>query len=583
MAAAAEATITAGLRPELFAERGAVSVSTRLLIATLAVLVLAGFGLRVSSLGAEGLSEDELNKLQAVSDYREHGLTSANGEHPLLMKALQTASLVLADKWNSTKLGSHHAISPETALRFPSVVFGALTAILIYLLATELFGAEVGLIAAALWAFDPSAIGFNRIAKEDTFLLFFFLLANVFWLRGQRIAESQSNLRAVKYYWATAAAFGAMLASKYLPQLITITIGYYWAFQAIPETRWRLGKKRMLMFFGIMGIVFLALNPPILWPATWRQMGLFAGQKLVVHDGYEFMGKLYSHRMTDWLNGTPWYFYHVFVAVKLPLLTFAGFLVGLPLLFRRKLGDGRYFILLWLFLWMMTFSFAGGKFTRYFTVALPAVLITSAIGVQFAGHWISQRLSSLLSAEWPKSYVRLTLALLVVLTSLKAAADSSPHFRLYTNALGGGIAKEGYYFPHDEFYDASMRDVMFEIAKRAKPEARVASESPTLASYYAQRANRPDLVCVFLSDPNALKQLSEGDFVIDARGRRYFSNELVTAALKQSSTPAFQVSLGSIPSASVYLLDKNSQQAIVEAARRLPTVAQSFYPVGIGQ
>ncbi len=544
-----------------------VSVGRRLLVATLAVLVLAGFALRVSNLSAEGLSEDELNKLQAVSDYREHGLTSANGEHPLLMKALLTVSLVFADKWNGTSLGSHHTISPETALRVPSVVFGAFTAILIYLLAAELFGAEVGLIAAALWAFDPSAIGFNRIAKEDTFLLFFFLLANVFWLRGQRIAESRSNQRAIKYYWATAAAFGAMLASKYLPQIITITIGYYWAFQAVPETRWRLGKKRMLMFFVIMGVVFLALNPPILWPATWRQMGLFAGQKLVSHDGYEFMGKLYSHRMTDWLNGTPWYFYHVFVAVKLPLLTFAGFLVGLPLLFRRKLGDGRYFILLWLFLWMMTFSFAGGKFTRYFTVALPAVLITSAIGVQFAGHWIAQGLSRLLSAGWPRSYVRVGLALLVVLTSLKAAADSSPHFRLYTNALGGG-AKEGYYFPHDEFYDASMRDVMFEIAKRARPGAKVASESPSLASYYAQRANRPDLVCVFLSDPNALKQLSEGDFVIDARGRRYFSNELVTAALKQSSTPAFQVFLGPIPSASVYLLDRNSQRAVVEAANR---------------
>ena len=555
-----------------------VTVGRRLLVATLAVLVLAGFGLRVSNLGAEGLSEDELNKLQAVSDYREHGLTSANGEHPLLMKALLTVSLVVADKWNSTSLGRHHNISPETALRFPSAVFGAFTAILIYLLATELFGAEVGLIAAALWTFDPSAIGFNRIAKEDTFLLFFFLLANVFWLRGQRVAESQSNQRAIKYYWATAAAFGAMLASKYLPQIITITIGYYWAFQAIPETRWRLGKRRMFMFFVIMGIVFLALNPPILWPATWRQMGLFAGQKLVSHDGYEFMGRLYSHRMTDWLNGTPWYFYHVFVAVKLPLLTFAGFLVGLPLLFRRKLGDGRYFIMLWLFLWMMIFSFAGGKFTRYFTVALPAVLITSAIGVQFAGNWIAQGLSRLLSTEWPRSYVRVALALLVVLTSLKAAADSSPHFRLYTNPLGGGVAKEGYYFPHDEFYDASMRDVMFEIAKRARPGARVASESPTLASYYAQRASRPDLVCVFLSDPNALKQLSEGDFIIDARGRRYFSNELVTSALRQSSTPAFHVFLGPLPSASVYILDKNSQQAVVDAAQRLLPLGQSSYP-----
>ena len=587
MAARAEALITAGLKPELFAERGLVSVRRTVLIATLGVLVLFGFGLRVSNLSSEGLSEDELNKLQAVADYRENGLTSANGEHPLLMKALLTGSLVLADKWNSISfLGGHRQIPPETALRLPSTVFGALTTILIYLLAAELFGAEVGLIAAALWAFDPMAIGFNRIAKEDTFLVFFFLLANVFWIRGQRVAESQPNRRPENYYWATAAAFGAMMASKYVPQLITISIGYYWLFQRIPETRWRLGKKKMLMFFGIMGAVFVLLNPTILLPATWRQMGQFAGQKLIGHDAYEFMGQLYSHRMTDWLNGIPWYFYHVFVLVKLPLLTVLGFVVGLPLLFRRKLGDGRYFIMLWLFIWMMIFCFAGGKFTRYFTVALPAVLITSAIGVQFAGNWIARRLSALLAAdrgprrrsaagvvEWPRVYLHAALALLVVATAFKAAVDAAPHFRLYTNALGGGAAKRGYYFPHDEFYDASVRDVMFEIAKRAKPGAKVASEAPGLAAYYAQRANRPDLVCVLLSDPNALSQLGEGDFVIDAPGRRYFSNELVTSALNQVSAPAFRVSLGSVPSASVYLLDKKSVEAVLDAARRLPPLA----------
>jgi hypothetical protein len=546
-------------------------------MAALILLVVLGFGFRVSSLSSEGLSEDELNKLQAVADYREHGLTSANGEHPLLMKALLTGSLVFADKWNSVSaLGGRMWISPETALRLPSTIFGALTAVLIYLLAVELFGAEVGLIAAALWAFDPMAIGFNRIAKEDTFLLFFFLLANVFWLRGQRVAESQPDRRPEPFYWATAAAFGAMMASKYLPQLLTISMGYYWLFQRIPETRWRLGKKKMLIFLGVMCATFVILNPTILFPATWKQMGLFAGQKLIGHDAYEFMGRLYTHRMTDWLNGIPWYFYHVFVAVKLPVLTVAGFIVGLPLLFRRKLGDGRYLIMLWIFLWMMTFSFAGGKFTRYFTVALPAVLITSAVGIQFAGNWIGRKLSDLLSAEWPRVYLQAALAIIVVVAASKAAVDATPHFRLYTNAIGGGGARQGYYFPHDEFYDASMRDAVAEIAKRARPGARVASESTTLATYYAQRANRPDLVCILLSDPNSLKQLGEGDFIIDAPGRRYFSNELVRSALKQSGTPLFTLSLGPTPSASVYQLDQRSLAAVADAARRPPPLAKSF-------
>ncbi len=577
MATRAEAIITAGLRPDLFAERGVVSFSRTLLIATLTFLVVVGFGFRATHLSADGLSEDELNKLQAVADYRANGLTAANSEHPFLMKALQTASLVLADKWNSIAvLSSQKTVAPESALRLPGVILGALSTILIYLLAAELFGAEVGLIAAALWTFDPTAIGFSRVAKEDSFLLFFFLLANVFWMWGQRVAESEPQRNPEKYYWATAAAFGAMMASKYLPQALTISFGYYWLFQRVPETRWRLGKKRMLIFFATMALVFLALNPTILLPATWRQMGLFAGQKLIGHDAYEFMGRLYTHRMTDWLAGIPWYFYHVLIAVKLPVLAVVGFVIGLPLLFRRKLGDGRYFLILWLFLWMMTFSFAGGKFTRYFTLVLPAVLITSAIGIQFATCQLGRWLSAMLSAEWPQRYLRAALILLVVVNAIKAATDSAPHYRLYTNAFGGGMSKAGHFFPHDEFYDASMREVMVEIAKRARPGAKVASETPTVAAYYAQRAGRPDLVCVPLSDLEILKQLNVGDFVVDARGRRYFSNEAVTSALKSDSTPAFKLSRGDIPSVSVYQLDQKARDATVAVANRQPPLTQHF-------
>ena len=377
MSARAEAIVTAGLRPELFAGRGVLANSRTLIVAALIVLVVAGFGFRVTGLSAEGLSEDELNKLSAVADYRAHGLTGANGEHPMLMKALQAASIIAAEKWNSFVADRpSEQISPETALRLPTVIAGTLTALLIYLIAAELFGAEVALIAAALWTFNPSAIAFARIAKEDTFLLFFFLLANVFWLRGQRVAES-TDKSPNKYYWATAASYGAMVASKYVPHLFTVSICYYWMFQQLPETRWRLGKIKLLKFFAIMGVVFLVLSPTVLLPETWRQMGLFAGGQRVNHDGYEFMGQVYTQRFVDWLHGVPVYFYFVYTAVKLPVLTVIGFVIGLPLLFRRRLGDGRYFILFWLYLWSVAFSLPGGKFTRYYTTVLPAVLITA--------------------------------------------------------------------------------------------------------------------------------------------------------------------------------------------------------------
>jgi Dolichyl-phosphate-mannose-protein mannosyltransferase len=557
--------VTAGLRPELFAGAGTHSVRRVLLVTALSMLVLVGFGFRVNGLSSEGLSEDELNKLNAVNEYRAQGLTSANGEHPLLMKALLTVSVIVAESWNQTSLVAGHSelnVPVESSLRFPGALFGAFTAVLIFLVASELFGLEVGLISAALWAFDPLAIGFNRIAKEDTFLIFFFLLANFFWLRGQRVAESQPHRRPERFYWATAAALGAMLASKYVPMLLAISVAYNYTFQRIPGTRWVIGKKRFLKFFLVMGVVFLICNPTILLPGTWKAMSNFTSGRNMGHDSYEFLGRLYPHRFTDWLRGEPWYFYLVLIVTKLPVLTLLSFALGLGLLFKRKSGDGRYFLLLWLALWFLSFSFPGGKFTRYLTSVLPALIITAAIGVQFTARRLGRFCARVFENESIKVYTRSALASLVIISAFWSAVRAAPHYRLYMSVLGGGPAQAGAYFPQDEFYDAQMKDAMIEIAKRARPGARVASELQSVASYYAQRANRPDLICVELSDPAELEKLTPGDFVIDARGRTYFSNQAMLARLRQASQPAFTIAVGATPAAYVYVLDQKSLAAL---------------------
>ena len=562
LSASAATVSTARIRPEALPEQLARPTSRTLAVASLVILLCLGFGLRAFQLDAEGLSEDELNKVRAVEDYRRRGLSSANGEHPLLMKALLTASIVAAERWNSLDLASSHAslrVSLEQAVRLPGTLVGALSSLLIFLIVAELFGVEVGLVAAALWAFDPAAVGFNRIAKEDSFLLFFFLLANVFWLRGQRAAESERP-HAVRFYWAAAAAFGAMLASKYLPHLLAISAAYYYIFQGIPQTRWRLGKRRWLIFFAVMGAAFLVCNPTILLPATWHEMRVFAGERRIGHDSYEFMGKLYRNQMTLWLQGSPWYFYYVFMGVKLPLLTLAFFLAGLPLLFTRRLGDGRYFLLWWMFFWFFPFTFLGGKFTRYFTFALPVVHMTAAIGLHTISDALGRRFKRQTSA---RPSLRAGVAIAVLAFSLYASVSATPHFRLYTNALGGGQARAGTYFPHDEFYDAGMRETMSWVAAVARRGARVASETPDLVVFYGRMAGREDLSAVSLKDAAALGELEAGDVIIIARGRRYFSNERLTAALRRASQPAFNISLGKTLASEVFILDERAAQAVV--------------------
>lgn len=557
--------VTAGLRPDLFGAARTYSLPRLLLVTALSALILVGFTLRANGLSGEGLSEDELNKLDAVSEYRAHGLTSANGEHPLLMKALLTVSVVTADAWNRTAFVSSRPelnVPVETSLRLPGALFGAFTAMLIFLVATELFGWEIGLLSAALWTFDPLAIAYNRIAKEDTFLIFFFLLANFFWLRGQRVAESEPNKNPERYYWLTAVAFGAMLASKYVPLMIAIPVSYNYAFQKIPVTRWVVGKKRFIKFFLVMGVAFLIFNPTILLPDTWRAMLKFSTNRMMGHDSYEFFGRLYPHKFTDWLRGEPWYFYLALIATKMPLLPLAGFLGGFALLFRRKTGDGRYFLLLWFAIWALAFMPVGGKFTRYVLSVLPAVIIAAALGIQFVARRFARLCAQLLNNESIKGYAAAMLSLTVVVFSVWSASRAAPHYRFYVNALAKRAVTGGEMFPQDEFYDAYMRQAMIQISGRARSRARVAGEIPTVANYYANRAGRSDLVGVELSDPAELAKLKPGDLVIDARGRTYVSNQAMLMRLRQSAQPAFTISVGAVPAASVYVLDENSLAAL---------------------
>ena len=543
---------TAGIHPEKFSDDTFFSHNRKISIGILILFLIIGFGLRVGNLGAESLSEDELNKLQTVAEYRANGLSGRNGEHPFLMKGLQTISVSVSDNLNKFVQPANR-ISDETALRFPTVLIGTLTILIIYLLISELFGSPIALISACLYAVDPNAIGFDRIAKEDSFLLFFFVLASFFWVRSQTKAERGTG-KWISYVWLSAIAFGGMIASKYLPHLLAAAAAYYQSFQYIDQTKWRLGKRRWLIFAIIMGLSFLIFNPTILLPDTWREMLTFSGEKRIGHDSYEFMNTLHQNKVTAWLAGVPPSFYYVFISVKTPLLTLAFFLLGILLFFKRKLGDGRIYIFLWAFIWFMPFTVLGGKFTRYFTVAEPLVLIVSAIGFYFSVKWILQKLQNSFSAKYINLF-QIIIFSAFLSASLISSLSISPHFRLHTNLLGGGTANAGFYFPHDEFYDTSTREIISAISSQTSQSAVIANETPGLFDYYARKAGRTDLTSISLSDKNKVKKLKVGDFVVAAKGRRYLSNDIYLKYLESKKQFA-EIKIGKITSTKIYRLDE---------------------------
>ena len=72
----------------------------------------------------------------------------------------------------------------------------------------------------------------------------------------------------------------------------------------------------------------------------------FSSEGRVGHDSYEFMGALFTHKASAFLNGVPWTYYYVLASVKTSLSTLIFFVPGVLLLFRRQMGDGRFFLFL---------------------------------------------------------------------------------------------------------------------------------------------------------------------------------------------------------------------------------------------
>ncbi|MFZ1701524.1 MAG: glycosyltransferase family 39 protein [Pyrinomonadaceae bacterium] len=541
---------TADIYPAKFADDLVFARDKRVVALILMVLLAAAFGFRVCGLGTESLGEDELNKLQTVEEYRANGLSGKNGEHPFLMKGLQTISIIGAGKINRSFLSSETKISDEAALRFPIALFGTFTVLLLFLLVSRMFGQTIGLVSAAFWAVEPMAIAFDRIAKEDSLVLFFLVLTFFFLVRGQAEAERE-NPGWRKYVYLAGASFAALMASKYYPFLLAIPVAYYNAFKWVPGRRWDLTKSGWLKFIVIMGVSFLIFNPTILLPDTWREMLKFSSENRIGHDSYEFMGALYRNQMSAWLAGVPWTFFFVFLGVKTSLLTLILFVAGLPAMLMRKLGDGRLLIFFWALVWLLSYTFVGGKFTRYFTIAAPLVFIPAAVGFYFIVKWLSERMPSVRVAAG----LQIVLFVVVIAFPVTRSLSVSPHFRLYTNGIGGGVAGAGTYFPHDEFYDATTSDIVAEIAKTATSNAIVACETPALFEHYAKKAGRGDLRMISMSDAAEMQQVGAEDYVVAARGRKYFSNRAYLEVLVTSNSSSTMIYAGQIHSATIYRLD----------------------------
>ena len=276
-------------------------MSKRQQIATLILIVALGFALRLRGLSRVGFNEDEVHKVEAARSYL-CGNFSFNLEHPMLMKSLIAISLTAADFWNG-RLGHSHQVPEEVSVRLPNVLFGSLTAVVIFLLAQEFFGVEVGLLSALLWSIGTIAIMVNREAKEDTLLVFFSWLAYYFYIRAKKVSLTDTR-RAEWYYGASGGCFGLMLASKYFPHYLGLIFLFYALLgdkAKFPPRRWR----DTMLLLGTCALVFILADPVFLLPNTLTYMLHYVREGTMTHHGYLVMGRFYFDYLADSPGNAP--------------------------------------------------------------------------------------------------------------------------------------------------------------------------------------------------------------------------------------------------------------------------------------
>lgn len=515
----------------------------RLELLFLSLLFLFALGVRAYRMGQPSLSEDEAAKWDAIQQYRKGHFAGVNVSHPMVMKMMAWGSLDAGEMYNHWAVAHGHRPVPDIIwLRLPIVLFGAATAVILYLLGRQMLGFLGAGLAAFFWAVAPLAVSQNRILKEESLFACFSLLAFYLYNRGKLAATAAESKR---WFTLSGIAFGVDMASYYLG------IGEFGLIVLIWDVANRVGipSRQMGPYFRrlvlVMGLTFVVLNPVILSPRNLEAMLRYSEQKTIQHHGYVVDGRIYLNNALTTPYGTPWYFYLWVLAVKTPIPILAAALAGIVLLFRERNTLISIFLRVTLIFWVVPYSLAGSKWIRYVTIVLPTLFL--------AGGWAVERIASWSRGRLPKVVWRMAMVTVVLALTLWPTADMlawAPYNRLFLNAFGGGKANVGRFFPPDEVYDLGVREAAEYVCRVAPPGARLAASDPMGMGYYTHMFGRTDLKVLPLFDPNY--KVRPGDFLLIQGSRRYYETNALINLIEKIRRPLYVRRIDGLVVAKVY-------------------------------
>jgi Dolichyl-phosphate-mannose-protein mannosyltransferase len=511
------------------------------------LLTVLAFAVRLNQVGFNSLSEDESAKWAAVQEYRQGHFVGVNSEHPMMLKVLAWVSLTAGAHWNHlASLHSWPTMSPEGWLRFPNVVFGAATTAILFLFCRRLMGFVGSFAASFFWAVSPLAVALNRLAKEETPLTFFTLLACYLYCRAQQ-ADSDGSAR--RWYDLSAIGFGLAFASQYILHLLGLN-ALAWLFAGRMGLNSKPSRFSYKRFFLVMLLTFVLVNPVVLFPSNFSAILHWLHHDGVKHSGYNFDGTLYLNFPSRLLAGVPWTFYLWLVLIKTPIPTLVAVLAGSIMLLRDRRTLVSCFLLSLGVLQLAGLSISGAKWVRYSLMVLPFLFLAGGYTVQATWDRMREKKMSL-------AFVGLATATLLALPLLELHSWS-PYYSFYVNPIGGGQKNIARYFGQDEVSEFDTREVAQQVCSSAPAASRLATARPMSMTYYIGNCGRTDIEVVPLYDPHYVPR--EGDMIILEPSRRFFETQRFFDALENSAMSRREVRVGPVLASTIYRFDSSALQ-----------------------
>lgn len=401
-------------------------------IAIIAIIILLAFGVRYVGLGDIGITYDEPIYVSAGMGYT-HGLMSQNFsesiwsinmEHPPVSKYIYGAAMRLI----AATEGDYVSFM---AAKLASVLMGAITCVLVYLIGRDFLDRNVGIVSAVLLCLIPVFLANTQLATlESPLALFFTLTVYLFMVALQRGSRH--------YFLGSAIAFGLTLGTKYNGILVLPVLALIFILFTLDRVRKKEGslnaeavRRNIGAFLPVRAIAAFVLITGALffmsWPWLWADP---VGNLL---ESYRHWSTAPMEYFLGTLQTAPVYYYPAYFAVTTPLLLFLPLAVGILALARSrdafKIG-----LLAWL---AVPFLYGFSPFVqdgmRYLIMIYPAFALICGYGLWSVAGWISSRYKSV----GRKKALALVSALAAVYLAV-SGGSVYPYYLDYYNALVGG-------------------------------------------------------------------------------------------------------------------------------------------------